>query len=30
MIEIFTLDRGDFSTYRIQKGHQSAGFDIIG
>jgi predicted nucleic acid-binding protein len=28
--KIFTLDRGDFSTYRIQRGHQSAGFDIIG
>lgn len=28
--KIFTLDRGDFSTYRTRKGHHSAGFEIIG
>lgn len=27
---IFTLDRRDFSTYKIQRGHQSAAFELIG
>jgi len=28
--KVFTLDRGDFSTYRIRQGHSSEGFEIIG
>jgi uncharacterized protein len=27
---IFTVDRGDFSTYRIQRGHAHEPFEIIG
>ena len=27
---IFTLDRGDFNTYRIRRGHRHVAFDIIG
>jgi predicted nucleic acid-binding protein len=27
---VFTLDRADFSTYRIRRGHSSAGFEILG
>ena len=28
--KIFTLDRGDFHTYRIRRGHRHVAFDIIG
>lgn len=28
--KVFTLDRSDFSTYRIRRGHSSEGFEIIG
>ena len=28
--KIFTLDRGDFSTYRIRRGHQHEAVEIIG
>jgi uncharacterized protein len=26
---IFTLDRNDFSTYRIDRGHYQAAFDLV-
>lgn len=28
--KVFTLDRGDFHTYRISRGHRHVAFDIIG
>ena len=28
--KIFTIDRGDFNTYRIRRGHHHVAFDIIG
>lgn len=28
--KVFTLDRGDFDTYRIRRGHRHVAFDIIG
>lgn len=28
--KVFTLDRDDFSTYRIRRGHSAEGFEIIG
>lgn len=28
--KVFTLDRGDFSTYRIRRGHQHEAVEIIG
>lgn len=27
--KVFTLDRNDFSTYRILRGHRSEGFEIV-
>ena len=27
---VFTLDRNDFSTYRIKKGHRHLAFEVIG
>jgi predicted nucleic acid-binding protein len=28
--KIFTLDRDDFSTYRIRRGHSAEGFEVLG
>lgn len=27
--KVFTIDRGDFATYRIRQGHRNEGFEII-
>jgi hypothetical protein len=27
---VFTIDRGDFATYRIKRGHQHRAFELIG
>lgn len=28
--KVFSVDRGDFATYRIKRGHRYIGFDILG
>ena len=27
---IFTIDRNDFSTYRVRRGHRNEAFEIVG